>query len=105
MIARNESCPCGSGKKHKKCCGGPVDTCDKQLSPRGMQRAFLYLIQNTCQREEVDCVTLSCKNLDSLPKDLVLAIGYNPKQDSFIFKPVKVAPKPLVVVPDRRIIV
>ena len=20
-IGRNESCPCGSGKKHKKCCG------------------------------------------------------------------------------------
>ncbi|HIJ41028.1 MAG TPA: hypothetical protein HPP90_08125 [Deltaproteobacteria bacterium] len=21
-IGRNEPCPCGSGKKHKKCCGG-----------------------------------------------------------------------------------
>ena len=22
-IARNESCPCGSGKKYKRCCGAP----------------------------------------------------------------------------------
>ena len=23
-IGRNEPCPCGSGKKYKKCCGGPI---------------------------------------------------------------------------------
>jgi uncharacterized protein len=23
-IGRNDSCPCGSGKKYKKCCGGAV---------------------------------------------------------------------------------
>jgi hypothetical protein len=22
-IGRNDPCPCGSGKKYKKCCGGP----------------------------------------------------------------------------------
>ncbi|MFC1543433.1 SEC-C metal-binding domain-containing protein [Candidatus Neomarinimicrobiota bacterium] len=22
-VSRNESCPCGSGKKYKKCCGAP----------------------------------------------------------------------------------
>jgi SWIM/SEC-C metal-binding protein len=22
-VGRNEPCPCGSGKKYKKCCGGP----------------------------------------------------------------------------------
>ena len=25
---RNELCPCGSGKKHKKCCGAPDPTFD-----------------------------------------------------------------------------
>lgn len=25
-IGRNDPCPCGSGKKHKKCCGGPGET-------------------------------------------------------------------------------
>jgi uncharacterized protein len=24
-VGRNEPCPCGSGKKFKKCCGSPVD--------------------------------------------------------------------------------
>jgi hypothetical protein len=23
-VGRNEPCPCGSGKKHKKCCGSPL---------------------------------------------------------------------------------
>ncbi len=23
-IGRNEPCPCGSGKKYKKCCGGSI---------------------------------------------------------------------------------
>ena len=105
MIARNDNCPCGSGLKHKKCCGGPVDANQKQLSPQGMQRAFLFLINNICQREKVDCVTLKCKDLESLPKDMAMVVGFNPKQDAFIFKPVKVEPKPLIATPDKRIIV
>jgi uncharacterized protein len=24
-VGRNEPCPCGSGKKFKKCCGSPID--------------------------------------------------------------------------------
>ena len=24
-VGRNEACPCGSGKKFKKCCGGPTN--------------------------------------------------------------------------------
>ena len=24
-VGRNEPCPCGSGKKYKKCCGSPVE--------------------------------------------------------------------------------
>ncbi|MDX1503354.1 MAG: SEC-C metal-binding domain-containing protein [Thermoanaerobaculia bacterium] len=23
-VGRNEPCPCGSGKKYKKCCGAPA---------------------------------------------------------------------------------
>jgi uncharacterized protein YecA (UPF0149 family) len=29
-IGRNEPCPCGSGKKFKKCCGSPVS---RQVQP------------------------------------------------------------------------
>jgi uncharacterized protein YecA (UPF0149 family) len=24
-VGRNETCPCGSGKKFKKCCGSPAE--------------------------------------------------------------------------------
>ncbi len=24
VVGRNDMCPCGSGKKHKKCCGKPA---------------------------------------------------------------------------------
>ncbi len=105
MIARNENCPCGSGKKYKECCGGPVNTNKKVLSPQGMQRAFLYLVQSMCQEKDVDVLTITCKGLDSLHKDLGLAIGYDPKKDAFIFKPVKVEKEPLITTPDKRIIV
>lgn len=105
MIARNEKCPCGSGKKYKKCCGGPKDTNSKQLSPQGMQRAFLFLVQSMCEEKKVDLLRITCEALDSLPKDIALFVGYDPKKDAFAFKPVKVEPKPLIVTPDKRLIV
>lgn len=105
MVARNEMCTCNSGKKYKKCCGKPVNVAMKALSPKGVQRAFLYFVQSLCQEKEVDCLTIACKGLDSLPKDMALAIGYDPKKDAFVFKPVKVEKKPLIATPDKRIIV
>jgi hypothetical protein len=71
----------------------------------GMQRAFLYLVKSMCVDKDVDCLTIACKGLDSLPKDMALKIGYNPKKDAFVFKPVKVEPKPKILTPDKRIIV
>jgi Fe-S-cluster containining protein len=29
-VARNEPCPCGSGKKFKKCCGAPIQPSDQE---------------------------------------------------------------------------
>lgn len=36
-VGRNEKCPCGSGKKHKKCCLGDVLPIEQVLkvSPEG----------------------------------------------------------------------
>jgi hypothetical protein len=70
-----------------------------------MQRAFLFLVQGMCQEKEVDCLTITCKGLGSIPKDMALAVGYNPKKDAFVFKPVKVEEKPKILTPDRGIIV
>ena len=33
-VVRNDPCPCGSGKKFKKCCGLYDDTKTAQLSPK-----------------------------------------------------------------------
>src|SRR6185437_6087594 len=47
QIGRNEPCPCGSGKKYKRCCGvgaAPKITPPKEPasdSPQGMGREFL----------------------------------------------------------------
>lgn len=35
---RNEPCPCGSGKKHKRCCGGTDDRAGSQAGPRVLVR-------------------------------------------------------------------
>jgi hypothetical protein len=36
MVGRNDPCPCGSGKKYKRCCLGKGETAapEKRLSPR-----------------------------------------------------------------------
>lgn len=51
-IGRNEPCPCGSGKKFKKCCGRPPMTAASQLSPDFVQRMELELAR-TEAREHV----------------------------------------------------
>ena len=32
-VGRNDPCPCGSGKKYKKCCGGPRQSAGGDLKP------------------------------------------------------------------------
>jgi uncharacterized protein YchJ len=33
-VGRNDPCPCGSGKKYKKCCGNESGRCSGGISPR-----------------------------------------------------------------------
>ena len=35
-IGRNDPCPCGSGKKYKKCCYGKLEKMKKYASPNPM---------------------------------------------------------------------
>jgi hypothetical protein len=69
-----------------------------------MQQAFLFFVNSMCLGAGAGSVTISRKDLDSLPKDMALGVGYDPKQDSFSFGPVKVEKKPLILVPDKRIV-
>jgi len=101
MVSRNDLCPCGSGKKYKFCCGNSTR---KTLNHAGLNRAFLFVVNSICTREKAKSITIPSDDLDSLPKDMVLALGYNPKKDVFIFKPV-IIEKKAIITPDRRIIV
>lgn len=39
-VGRNDPCPCGSGRKHKRCCGAPTNTAGEgPLPPRGQEVA------------------------------------------------------------------
>jgi hypothetical protein len=39
-IGRNDLCPCGSGKKWKRCHGGPTETVEQDLYPEQLLEAF-----------------------------------------------------------------
>ena len=40
---RNETCPCGSGKKFKKCCEGKADASEKMRS-RGLAAILIVVL-------------------------------------------------------------
>ena len=92
---RNEPCPCGSGKKYKKCC---MVKKAKRLTRQGFDLCFKKLV-----KDAGGSIDISCDDLDALPKDEALAIGYNIEEDSFHFKVVKFK-KSSIIQADKRII-
>jgi len=91
---RNEPCPCGSGKKYKKCC---MKKQDKRLTEKGFQICFKKLV-----KDAGGTIDISCVDLDLMPKDEALAIGYNSEEDSFHFEVVKFK-KSNIIQMDKRI--
>jgi len=45
MIGRNDPCPCGSGKKHKRCCLGKNDKPVEQLVDEELERILLSIYE------------------------------------------------------------
>jgi Fe-S-cluster containining protein len=45
---RNAACPCGSGKKYKKCCGGPASPA--RVDPVALNRSIAYLGETGARR-------------------------------------------------------
>ena len=41
-VGRNDKCPCGSGKKHKQCCGGKA--ADNTVASRVMMGVVLVML-------------------------------------------------------------
>lgn len=59
-ISRNNPCPCGSGKKHKKCCLGKSQAFDKIPLPTNFPgRGFLY-------RQTYQCLKLALQAFDDI---------------------------------------
>lgn len=46
-VGRNQPCPCGSKKKAKWCCHGPVRTIDVRIMPREMTEEAFFLLRHT----------------------------------------------------------
>jgi len=77
MVGRNEQCECGSGKKHKKCCGRP----QKALTQAGSMKVLQYLARNC----EGQTFKIGCDQIDSVPSEEVLGVRYNVDEDAFEF--------------------
>ncbi len=56
QIARNDPCPCGSGKKYKKCCMGKAahSPARKQAPPLPNQRELVQVAADHAQAGRLD---------------------------------------------------
>lgn len=99
-IGRNEPCLCGktddAGKvlKYKKCC---MVKRGRQLTQQGFQNCFKKLV-----KDAGGSLDITLEDLDALPRDEALAIGYNVEEDLFHFKVVKIKKSPILTI-DKRI--
>ena len=97
-VGRNDPCPCGSGKKYKKCCGNLAKKKPKQLSMLGLHKLFTKIIKDNYEGK----YDISCDDLDSIPMDEALAVKHDSETDVFHLEVVKVK-KQTILTPDKRI--
>ena len=50
-VRRNGPCPCGSGKKAKRCCHGPITYVDVRIMPLDMTDAAISVLRGTREIE------------------------------------------------------
>lgn len=99
---RNELCDCGSGKKHKKCCGLAYP----EITLRDMMKCF-YLLLEGVSKENVALpkgpIPFSKKMLADVPKDFVQRVTMV-QDGKYLVLSVKREKTPLIVVPNQRIV-
>ena len=91
-IGRNETCPCGSGRKFKNCCGGngkimvksDVPPQNRKLTLQGLQRLFVKVI------EDMGGFDITFEELEKLSPNVALAVKHDVEKDSFRLDAVKV---------------
>lgn len=94
-VERNSPCPCGSGKKYKKCCGSPVPALPLKFM---LPQLTACLLKHIGGAAEIDV-----SMIQSIPANL----GMDIKQagDKVIMKLVLKENKPELVIPEKKIIV
>jgi hypothetical protein len=73
---RNEPCPCGSGKKYKKCCGLSEAVHKAPPSPLVLNRAVAYVGETGRKREAF------CRSYTELKKTTLLAVAAKLHEES-----------------------
>jgi len=96
-IGRNEQCPCGSELKYKHCCG-KEEPKPKQMTQMGLMKILQKLVKDN------KGYSISCEDLESIPKDEILVCQHDPVKDVFKFAVAKVKKSPIIQL-DKRIIV
>lgn len=96
-IQRNAACPCGSGKKYKKCCGKPQDT----VVPFGMTQIVACLLKHLGGEAAIDVATIR-----TIPKGMRVQIFQ--EGDKIIarlaMEEAEAPPASNIVLPQRKII-
>ena len=95
-IGRNDPCPCGSGKKYKRCCMvAPIepDKKPKMLNQVGLNRILYLMI-----KKAGGIVIYDAKELES-SIDLKMNIAYNTEKDQFALTAVE--PQKIITLPTR----
>jgi len=98
---RNELCACGSGIKHKKCCGQQLN---KDLTLRDMMKCLYLLLEGASQQNlalRKGPIPFSKKMLADVPENLVneIMVADDPK---FLVLTVKKRERPLIVIPSMK---
>ncbi len=70
-IGRNDPCPCKSGKKYKKCCGGSFSLNKKEIKPitTDSKNAVASLFSKISPHSSNKKIDLSSKDVSSKKQD------------------------------------
>jgi len=57
MVGRNDPCPCGSGKKYKKCCESKQNDSIKEVKIEELERTLQYFYDHYPERKDMEAYT------------------------------------------------
>ncbi len=64
MVGRNEPCPCGSGKKYKKCCESKATFSIEVAQAEELERILQVFYEEYPERRDVTCILGCCGEME-----------------------------------------